>query len=148
MEGAGLFDFGIPRQSFRRPPPMLLFYSRRIGLAEGNAIPIIFGGKASGKVGSYGIGFLNVLTDEFYREIEDDDTIDIPYNNFSVVRITKDAAAGSRFGMIAVNKDEVGYYNRAGGFDFEFRPNDNVDVRGMWARSFTPICRDGITRGI
>ena len=138
LEGAGLFDFGIPRQSFRRPPPMLLFYSRRIGLAEEHAIPIIFGGKASGKVGSYGIGFLNVLTDEFYKENEGDDPIDIPYNNFSVIRITKDAAAGTRFGMIAVNKDEVGYYNRAGGFDFEFRPNDNVDVRGMWARTFTP----------
>lgn len=138
LEGAGLFDFGIPRQSFRRPPPMLLFYSRRIGLAEGNAIPIIFGGKASGKVGSYGIGFLNVLTDEFYTEVEDEDPIDIPYNNYSVLRITKDGAAGSRFGLIAVNKDEVGYYNRAGGFDFEFRPNDNVDVRGMWSRTFTP----------
>ncbi len=138
LEGAGLFDFGIPRQSFRRPPPMLLFYSRRIGLEEGNAIPIIFGGKASGKVGSYGIGFLNVLTDEFYTEVEDEDPIDIPYNNYSVLRITKDGAAGSRFGLIAVNKDEVGYYNRAGGFDFEFRPNDSVDVRGMWARTFTP----------
>ncbi len=138
LEGAGLFDFGIPRQSFRRPPPMLLFYSRRIGLEEGNAIPIIFGGKASGKVGSYGIGFLNVLTDEFYTEVDDEDPIDIPYNNYSVLRITKDGAAGSRFGFIAVNKDEVGDYNRAGGFDFEFRPNDSIDVRGMWARTFTP----------
>ncbi len=138
LEGAGLFDFGIPRQSFRRPPPMLLFYSRRIGLAEGNAIPIIFGGKASGKVGSYGVGFLNVLTDKFYDENDDDEPIDIQRNNFSVIRITKDGGAGTRFGMIAVNKDEVGNYNRAGGFDFEFRPNDNLDVRGMWARTFFP----------
>lgn len=138
LEGAGLFDFGIPRQSFRRPPPMLLFYSRRIGLAEGNAIPIIFGGKASGKVGSYGVGFLNVLTDKFYDENGDDEPIDIQRNNYSVIRITKDGSAGTRFGMIAVNKDEVGNYNRAGGFDFEFRPNDNLDVRGMWARTFFP----------
>lgn len=138
LEGAGLFDFGIPRQSFRRPPPMLLFYSRRIGLAEGNAIPIIFGGKASGKIGSYGVGFLNVLTDKFYDENGDDEPIDIQRNNFSVIRITKDSVAGTRFGMIAVNKDEVGNYNRAGGFDFEFRPNDNLDVRGMWARTFFP----------
>ena len=138
LEGAGLFDFGVPRQSFRRPPPMLLFYSRRIGLAEGNAIPIIFGGKASGKIGSYGVGFLNVLTDEFYDEIEEDDPTDIPRTNYSVMRITKDSAAGSRFGMIAVNKDESGNYNRAGGFDFEYRPNDRLDVRGMWARTFSP----------
>ncbi|MCY4568609.1 MAG: DUF5916 domain-containing protein [Candidatus Poribacteria bacterium] len=137
LEGAGLFDFGIPRTSFRRPPPMLLFYSRRIGLAEGNAIPIIFGGKTSGKVGSYGVGFLNVLTDEFY-EADPDDPLDIPRTNYSVMRITKDIASGSRIGMIAVNKDEIGDYNRAGGFDFEYRPNDSVDVRGLWSRTFEP----------
>ena len=137
LEGAGLFDFGIPRTSFRRPPPMLLFYSRRIGLAEGNAIPIIFGGKTSGKVGSYGVGFLNVLTDKFHDDTEDD-PIDIPRTNFSVMRITKDIAAGSRIGVIAVNKDEIGDYNRAGGFDFEYRPNDSLDVRGLWSRTFEP----------
>lgn len=137
LEGAGLFDFGIPRTSFRRPPPMLLFYSRRIGLAEGNAIPIIFGGKTSGKIGSYGVGFLNVLTDEFHDDTEDD-PIDIPHTNFSVMRITKDIAAGSRVGIIAVNKDEIDDYNRAGGFDFEYRPNDSLDVRGLWSRTFEP----------
>ncbi len=138
LEGAGLFDFGIPRSSYRRPPPMLLFYSRRIGLAEGNAIPIIFGGKASGKVGSYGVGFLNVLTDKFHDANTEDDPLDVPRTNYSVMRITKDIASGSRIGMIAVNKDEIGDYNRAGGFDFEYRPNDSMDVRGMWSRTFEP----------
>ena len=135
LEGAGLFDFGIPRTSFRQPPPMLLFYSRQIGLAEGNAIPNIFGGKTSGKIGSYGVGFLNVLTDKFYDDTEDD-PIDIPRTNYAVMRITKDIASGSRIGMIAVNKDEIGDYNRAGGFDFEYRPNDSLDVRGLWSRTF------------
>ncbi len=138
LEGAGLFDFGIPRTSFRRPPPMLLFYSRRIGLAEGNAIPIIFGGKTSGKVGSYGVGFLNVLTDKFYDPDTEDDPLDVPRTNYSVMRITKDISSGSRIGMIAVNKDEIGDYNRAGGFDFEYRPNDSMDVRGLWSRTFEP----------
>ena len=138
LEGAGLFDFGIPRQSFRRPPPMLLFYSRQIGIDEGRAIPIILGGKASGKVGSYGVGFLNVLTDEYYEESEDDGTIDIPRTNYSVFRVTKDAIAGSRVGLIAVNKDTPGSYNRAGGIDFEFRPTDRLDIRAMWSRTFSP----------
>lgn len=139
LEGAGLFDFGIPRQSFRRPPPMLLFYSRQIGIDEGRAIPIILGGKASGKVGSYGVGFLNVLTDEYYEETEDDDgTIDIPRTNYSVFRLTKDTIAGSRVGLIAVNKDTPGSYNRAGGIDFEFRPTDRLDIRAMWSRTFSP----------
>ncbi len=138
LEGAGLFDFGIPRTSFRRPPPMLLFYSRRIGLAEGNAIPIILGGKTSGKIGSYGVGFLNVLTDEFHEDDTEEDPLEVPRTNYSVMRITKDIASGSRIGMIAVNKDEIGDYNRAGGFDFEYRPNDRLDVRGLWSRTFEP----------
>lgn len=138
LEGAGLFDFGIPRTSFRRPPPMLLFYSRRIGLAEGNAIPIILGGKTSGKIGSYGVGFLNVLTDEFHDADTEEDPLEVPRTNYSVMRITKDIASGSRIGMIAVNKDEIGDYNRAGGFDFEYRPNDRLDVRGLWSRTFEP----------
>ena len=54
LEGAGLFDFGIPRTSFNAPPPLLLFYSRRIGIEEGHAIPIIGGGKVTGKVGGFG----------------------------------------------------------------------------------------------
>lgn len=137
LEGAGLFDFGIPRQSFRRPPPMLLFYSRQIGLYEGNAIPIIFGTKVTGKVGSYGVGMIHVMTDEFYDEPEDDDPIDIPRTNYSVIRMTKDGPAGSRFGMIAVNKAESPDYNRAGGFDIELRPNDRLDIRGMFARTFS-----------
>ncbi|MCG9128336.1 carbohydrate binding family 9 domain-containing protein [Candidatus Poribacteria bacterium] len=139
LEGAGLFDFGIPRQSFRRPPPMLLFYSRQIGIDEGRPIPIILGGKASGKIGTYGVGFLNVLTDEYYEERDDDDgPIDIKRTNYSVFRVTKDAIAGSRIGLIAVNKDAPGSYNRAGGVDFEFRPTDRLDIRAMWSSTYSP----------
>ena len=50
LEGAFLFEVGVPRPSFRRPPPLLLFYSRRIGIEEGYAIPIIAGGKVTGKI--------------------------------------------------------------------------------------------------
>ena len=68
LEGASIFDVGIPRPSFRRPPPLLLFYSRRIGLAKGHAIPILGGAKMTGKIGPYGIGILNVLTNAFRDE--------------------------------------------------------------------------------
>ena len=138
LEGAGLFDFGVPRQSFRRPPPMLLFYSRQIGLAEGKAIPIIFGAKVSGKMGPYGVGLLNVLTDKFYDADSEDEPIDIQRTNYSVMRISRDIATGSRVGMIAVSKDERSDYARATGFDFEYRPSDRLDVRGLWARTFEP----------
>ena len=39
---------------------------------------------------------------------------------------------------MAVNKDEFGNYNRAGGVDFEYRPSDRLNVRGMWSRTFEP----------
>ena len=133
LEGAGLFDFGIGRTSFRRPPPLLLFYSRRIGLEEGRAIPIITGGKITGKMGPYGIGMLNVLTNEYHDKTDPDDIIDVPRTNYSVLRLTRDLFSGSRIGLIGINKQDGDAYNRSGGFDFSYRPVDNFDVRGLWA---------------
>ena len=92
------FDVGIPRPSFRRPPPLLLFYSRQIGLAEGRAIPILGGGKMTGKIGPYGIGILNVFTNKYEDEEADtpeDDLFSEPRTNYSVVRVNRDILAGS-----------------------------------------------------
>ena len=139
LEGAGLFDFGIPRTSFRRPPPLLLFYSRRIGLEEGRAIPIISGGKITGKAGPYGIGMLNVVTNKYLDKTDPDDIIDVPRTYYSVLRLTRDVFSGSRIGLIGINKQDTDrHYNRASGFDFTYRPIDSLDVRGLWARTFEP----------
>ena len=139
LEGAGLFDVGIPRTSFRRPPPLLLFYSRRIGLAEEHAVPIITGGKITGKVGPYGIGLLNVFTDKFHTDAsvtDPDEIVDEPRTNYSVLRMRRDFFSGSTVGLIAVNKQNADTYNRAGGFDITYRPSDNINVRGLWARTY------------
>lgn len=136
LEGAGLFDFGIPRTSFRRPPPLLLFYSRRIGLEEGRAVPIIGGGKITGKAGPYGIGMLNVSTNKFLDETDPDEIIDVSRTNYSVLRLTRDVFSGSRIGLIGINKQDTDTYNRAGGLDFTYRPTDSLDIRGLWARTF------------
>ena len=139
LEGAGLFDFGIPRPSFFNPPPLLLFYSRRIGLEEGYAIPIMGGSKITGKMGPYGIGLLNVLTDEFHTDssvTDEDDIVDLSRTNYSVLRVTRDLFSGSSIGAIAINKQDTDTYNRAGGLDFAYRPNDSIDVRGLWARTY------------
>ena len=66
LEGAGIFDFGErveTRGSSSSRPPTLLFYSRRIGIQEGENIPVIAGSKITGRVGPYQIGMLNVWTD-------------------------------------------------------------------------------------
>ncbi|MFC1713962.1 DUF5916 domain-containing protein [Candidatus Poribacteria bacterium] len=149
LEGAGLFDFGIPRASFRRPPPMLLFYSRRIGLEEGSAIPIIAGGKITGKVGPYGIGVLNVLTDDAQVISEEDEEtiIDVPVTNHSVLRLKRDVLSRSSVGLIAVNKQTEDTYNRAGGLDFTYCPMDTLDFQGMWSRSFEQETSEEETSG-
>ncbi|RKU30830.1 hypothetical protein C6497_03910 [Candidatus Poribacteria bacterium] len=131
LEGAGIFDVGIPRPSFRRPPPLLLFYSRRIGLANERAIPILAGGKITGKMGSYDIGLLNIYTNEFQ-----DDDIHEPRTNYSVLRLNRDILKNSSFGAILINKQDTDNYNRTAGIDFSYRPFRTVDIQGLWTRSF------------
>ena len=131
MEGASIFDVGIPRPSFRRPPPLLLFYSRRIGLAENRAIPILAGGKITGKIGTYGIGLLNVFTNQFQ-----DDEVSEPRTNYSVLRLNRDLFSDSTIGAIVINKQDSDTYNRTTGLDFSYRPAKTVDIRGLWSRSF------------
>lgn len=136
LEGAGLFDFGVPRPSFRRPPPLLLFYSRRIGIEEESPIPIIGGGKITGKMGPYGVGLLNVFTNEFHTDesiTDPDEIVDVPRTNYSVLRMTRDLFSGSRVGIIGINKQDSENYNRAGGLDFSYRPADRLEIRGLWA---------------
>ncbi len=138
LEGASIFDVGIPRPSFRRPPPLLLFYSRRIGLAKGHAIPILGGGKMTGKIGPYGIGILNVLTNKF----KDDEfqigqpPVDEPRTNYSVVRVNRDILKGSTVGGIVINKQDIDAYNRTMGLDFSYRPTREINVQGLWSRTF------------
>ena len=137
LEGAGLFDFGIPRTSFNAPPPLLLFYSRRIGIEEGHAIPIMAGGKVTGKVGGFGVGLLNVLTDKYGADAtEDTDAVDVDRRNYSVLRIKRDLFTGSSVGVIAINKQGLDTYNRATGVDFIYRPTGEMNFRGLWARTF------------
>ncbi len=137
LEGAGLFDFGIPRTSFNAPPPLLLFYSRRIGIEEGHAIPILAGGKITGKVGGFGVGLLNVLTDKHAADATEHlDAIDADRRNYSVLRIKRDLFTGSSLGVIGINKQGLDAHNSATGVDFIYRPTDKMNFRGLWARTF------------
>ena len=139
LEGAGLFDFGIPRTSFNAPPPLLLFYSRRIGIEKEHVIPILAGGKVTGKVGGFGVGLLNVLTDKYAADATDsDEAIDVDRTNYSVLRIKRDLFTGSSLGMIAINKQGFDGYNRGTGVDFIFRPTGEMNFRGLWALTFEP----------
>lgn len=138
LEGASIFDVGIPRPSFQRPPPLLLFYSRRIGLAKGHAIPILGGAKMTGKIGPYGVGVLNVLTNKFQdSEFQiGQPPVDEPRTNYSVVRVNRDILAGSTVGGIVIHKQDADAYNNTAGLDFSYRPTREINVQGLWSRTF------------
>ena len=63
LEGAGVFETAAGGMDYDLVP----FFSRRIGLFEGpegqREVPIIAGGKITGRQGSYNIGLLDVQTD-------------------------------------------------------------------------------------
>ena len=65
LEGQGIFDFGIgagPNVGGADVPT--LFFSRQIGLSRNQPVPIIAGGRVTGKVGAYRSGALSIQTDD------------------------------------------------------------------------------------
>ena len=61
LEGSDIFDFGIGMSSHYHSD-VVPFFSRRIGLYEGESIPVQGGGKISGKVGKTNFGGLVTRT--------------------------------------------------------------------------------------
>ena len=101
LEGQGIFEFG---GGFRRDPTTfyfrgqrfggevpVLFFSRRIGLEDGQTVPIRGGGRVTGKVGPYSIGLLDVQTGE-------EAVSGAVPTNFSVVRVKRDVLRRSSVG--------------------------------------------------
>lgn len=63
LEGADIFDFGAGLTSFYTRD-IVPFFSRRIGLVEGQQVPIVAGGKLSGRAGRTSFGGLVTHTGE------------------------------------------------------------------------------------
>ncbi len=106
LEGRGLFDFGRGGSFVlgNQPPSGAssnvvpsLFYSRRIGLNRNRVIPIEVGGRLSGKAGKYGIGIMNLQTD-------DEQVSNTPDTNFTVIRVKRDILRRSSIGAMFTNR--------------------------------------------
>ena len=114
LENAGLFSVGQPGQ-------LEVFFSRRIGIGEsGGQIPILGGGRLSGKVGNNtNVGFLNIQTESV-------NATGTPSNNFTVARVRQDFQNRSNVGAMFVNRGGTG--NLAGERDY----NRSYAVDGRW----------------
>ncbi|HRH45242.1 MAG TPA: DUF5916 domain-containing protein [Pyrinomonadaceae bacterium] len=91
LENSGVFLFG--RQGSNQ-----LFFTRQIGLNQrGQPIPIDYGAKITGKIGSYNVGFLQVQT----RSAGQSNTsLFVPRQQFTVARVKKDILKRSSIGGI------------------------------------------------
>ncbi len=159
LEGRGIFDFargggpssrdstlrqiggGGGRSSFGSGNAPTLFYSRRIGLQEGVVVPIVGGGRVTGKVGDFDVGALNMQTRE--QQLPGGQGRLAESTNFTVVRMKRDILRRSAVGALFTNRsvsvagDEPGA-NRVFGADATLAFYDNVSVVSYFARTQTP----------
>jgi hypothetical protein len=117
--GIGLLHFG--------PPPLELFYSRNIGLGDaGEPVPVIAGGKLTGRAGGIDIGLIDVQTD---------DSALLPSENFAGLRVKKQILSRSYVGAILTNRQGGGEFNRVAGADARFVFWQYLNVMGLVAKS-------------
>jgi hypothetical protein len=130
LENAGFFSVGNPGE-------IDLFFSRRIGIGgNGEAIPIMGGGRLSGKMGDYNVGVLNMQTDDYQERLAS--------NNFSVLRVSRDLPNRSSVGGLFVNRQGTGAlaadddHNRTYALDGKWGIGQNTVLSSFVAQTETP----------
>jgi hypothetical protein len=139
LENSGMFYVGDAARNNRvstAPTPdedLLLFFSRRIGLAgAGRPVSIPAGVRLSGTAAGFGIGALSMQTQRA------DSTSGA---NFSVLRVRRNVGRGSDVGLLFMNhipSDSAADYNRVLGADATIRFAGRVDWNTYAVRSFAP----------
>jgi hypothetical protein len=154
LEGSSVFGFS-PRSG------VTPYFSRRIGLTEGEQIPVLFGGRLAGTVGRNEIGLIQVRTDENVHA-------EAPVEDFTVARIKRSLFEQSTIGAIytrrssdALNEESAFVDRHTVGADFnlftsKFLGDKNLQFEGFYIwhtdpedpeREGTPILNDLSARG-
>ena len=130
LENQGIFEVTTTP---RRPPNVIPFFSRRIGLDEqGTPIPMLGGTRLSGRVGSYDIGMLAMRTEGTGAR---------PADTFLVGRVRKTFRETSTIGAIFTSRDsaEAGDFGRLYGVDSRLRFfNRKLDIISYLLASESP----------
>lgn len=126
LENSGIFEFG--ERGFFGPPPYLLFFSRRIGIAPEGEVPVLGGLRLTGRVGSQRVGALNVVTDDAFGR---------PKTNFAVVRVKRDIGTNNFIGALVTDRRTSEGWNTTGGVDWSFWPTSRLVFRGFASATAT-----------
>ncbi len=120
LENAGIFSAGTPQA-------VDLFFTRRIGIDTlGQPVPIVGGGRLTGRIGPFTVGGLQIFTE---------------HQAYSVARVARELAARSRIGVIAVQRmatATTGNWNRVYGLDGRIGIRDAWTIDWWGAASATP----------
>ncbi len=130
QERAGIFEFTTGRRD-------RLFYSRRIGLEDGEAIRILGGTRLVGRVGGWDVGLINMQTARA-TVVDDDERVRLPSENFGVLRLRRQVLNPNSYagGMFTSRLADDGDYNYAYGLDATLRVLENDFLLIKWAQTF------------
>jgi hypothetical protein len=148
LENSEIFEFGNtgfrfgPRRTLGLSRPgndLIPFFSRRIGIDDERAIPIIAGGRVTGRQGAYRVGLISMQAAEFEET---------PSTNFTIARVRRDLLRNSDIGGIFVNKQKAGDdYNRTYGIDANFRFFEYLELSSYLLGTDTPGLEGSDTAG-
>jgi hypothetical protein len=136
LEGQGLFNFGVLSGNNAVPSANAptLFYSRSIGLSGNRSVPVLGGGRITGRAGPWSIGAFNMETD-------DDDAARAAQTNFTVMRVRRNILQRSTIGGIFTRRSVSTVApgaNSVYGADVLLALFENVYFNGYAAKSETP----------
>ena len=122
QERASIFNFQF--EDFNR-----LFYSRNVGIYDGDIVRILGGAKLVGRVSGHDLGFMNMQTAK---------SDSLAAENFSVLRVRRQAFNQfSWLGAMATHRTDLkGHYNTVYGFDGMVRVVGDEYLTARWAQSF------------
>ena len=119
LENQGAFQIGRPVQGSN---DLLPFFSRSIGLVNGAPVPIVGGGRLSGRIGRNELGLLNIGTED---------------ENFSVVRYGRRIGGASTANVFYLGREHGAHFNRIAGADVRLNLSPAFDVDALLMRSDT-----------
>jgi hypothetical protein len=125
LENSAMFSIGSPDDA-------MIFFSRRIGLSEdGEEIPLLGGVKVAGRAGRFSLGMINIQTGA---------RGDLPSNNYSVFRVSRDILDQSSIGLLMTNRQASvsGDYGRTLSLDGDFILSPNLSLDGYLALTSSP----------
>lgn len=131
LENAGVFSAGTPQA-------VDLFFSRKIGIDNGTPVPIIGGGRLTGRIGSTTVGAMQIFTDDAPGGA-------LAGQSYTVLRALREVSRRSRIGVMGVQRmttDSSGSYNRTFAVDGRVGLGDAWTIDWWGAATKTPN-RDG-----